>query len=111
MVVENPYSTQHYLNRYFPIKSKIIDKDRRERGDYFKKPTQYWFINCEPEDNLIFEIVNNNSINISIENMTNQKALEVFGLPDIKVARSMIHKEYANRFIREYLINEKERYI
>ena len=23
--------------------------------DYFKKPTQYWFLNCEPKNNLIFD--------------------------------------------------------
>ena len=48
IIIENPYSTNHYLVRYFPIKAKLIDMDRRDRGDYFNKPTQYWFINCEP---------------------------------------------------------------
>ena len=55
MIVENPYTQQHYLVRYFPIKAKIIDKDRTQNGDYYKKPTQYFFINCEPEMNIIFE--------------------------------------------------------
>lgn len=106
MIVENPYSVQHYLTRYFPLKSIIIDKDRRERGDYFKKPTQYWFVNCKPEDNLIFEVTNNNSINISIEKMSDQKAMGIFGIKDRKIARSMINPEYANRFIREYILKE-----
>ena len=42
MVLENPYTQQHYLVRYFPIKPKIIDKDRTKDGDYYKKPTQYF---------------------------------------------------------------------
>lgn len=37
------------------IPSKIIDKDRTLRGDYFEKPTQYWFIGCEPKYNMILE--------------------------------------------------------
>ena len=52
LIIENPYSTQHYLQRYWCLKPKVIDYDRRERGDYYEKPTQYWFVNCEPKQNL-----------------------------------------------------------
>lgn len=55
LIIENPYSTQHYLTRYWPLQPKIIDTNRRRDGDYFMKPTQYWFINCEPENNILFE--------------------------------------------------------
>jgi len=55
LVIENPYSTQHYLTRYWALEPSIIDKDRRDMGDAFEKPTQYWFINCEPKNNFIFE--------------------------------------------------------
>lgn len=55
LIIENPYSSQHYLNKYWCFQPKIIDKDRSYNGDYFKKPTQYWFIGCEPKDNFIFE--------------------------------------------------------
>lgn len=48
LIVENPYATHHYLHANFPYKPKLIDYDRRLRGDYFKKPTQYFFHNCEP---------------------------------------------------------------
>ena len=44
LIIENPYSTTHYLVKYWAIPSKVIDKDRTLRGDYFEKPTQYWFI-------------------------------------------------------------------
>ena len=30
------------------MKPSVIDKDRTKRGDYFKKPTAYWFTGCEP---------------------------------------------------------------
>lgn len=55
LIIENPYSTTHYLVKYWPIQSSVIDKNRTKRGDYFKKPTQYWFINCKPKQNAITE--------------------------------------------------------
>lgn len=48
MVVENPYSTLHYLHNNFLKEPTLIDHNRQERGDYFVKPTGYWFFNCEP---------------------------------------------------------------
>lgn len=91
LIIENPYSSTHYLVKYWAIPSKVIDKDRRTRGDYFQKPTQYWFINCKPKYNMILEpqIWNKSK---TIENISN------------KTERSLISKEYANRFIREFII-------
>lgn len=37
LIIENPYSTTHYLTKYWAIPSKIIDKDRRTRGGLFSK--------------------------------------------------------------------------
>lgn len=91
LIIENPYSTTHYLTKYWAIPSKIIDKDRRIRGDYFQKPTQYWFINCEPKYNMILEPQIWNKTK-TIENTSN------------KTERSLISKDYANRFIREFII-------
>lgn len=99
LIIENPYTEQHYLTRY-------IDKDRRQRGDYYKKPTQFFFINCEPEHNFIMEpMVYHDGWspiafahkNTSIANANRQ------------VARSMISKDYANRFIREFVIDGDEK--
>ena len=94
LIIENPYSTTHYLVKYWAIRAKIIDIDRTERGDYYKKPTQYWFINCEPKYNMILEPQAMNETK-TIENVHN------------KTERSIIAKEYANRFIREFILEEK----
>ena len=32
LIIENPYSTQHYLTRYWALEPSIIDKDRRRGG-------------------------------------------------------------------------------
>ena len=107
LIVENPYSEEHYLRRYWCKPPSIIDKDRRERGDYYKKPTQYWFLNIEPKYNFIFEFVEDNSINEkdAIRRMTKGMFEKHTGIKvDKTVAKSMIHPDYANRFIREYVL-------
>ena len=97
MIIENPYSTQHYLTNFWPLKPALIDKNRREMGDYYTKPTQYWFINCRPSYNFIFE-----------PQVINEKKLITGWIEDgrtnNKAERSMISKDYANRFIREYVL-------
>lgn len=90
LIIENPYSTQHYLYRYWCLKPAVIDFNRRDRGDAFEKPTQYWFINCEPSNNFIFEPVAYHPTKKNVECNT--------------VERSMITKDYANRFIREFIL-------
>ncbi len=55
LIVENPYSTTHYLTQYWAIPYTLLDEDRTLNGDYYEKPTQYWFINCKPKNNIVFE--------------------------------------------------------
>ena len=100
LVIENPKSIPHHLTDYWPLKPSIIDKDRRKNGDYYKKPTQYWFINCEPKNNLVFE-----ALDYVPQIKSEHVVKDDFGL-DRTTARSMIHPQYANRFIRQYLIDE-----
>lgn len=101
MIFENPYSEQHYLTRYWCLKPKVIDKDRSANGDYFRKPTQYYFINCEPAYNLIFEP-------LEFVKTTTVDQPKIDGVDNKTVARSMIHPQYANRFIREYILTKEE---
>lgn len=92
LIIENPHSSQHYLVKYWSLPSTFVDNDRTLRGDKFKKPTQYWFINCKPSYNVIFEPQIIHKEYKTIEYCSN------------KVERSMITPEYANRFIREFLL-------
>ena len=95
MIVENPYTQPHYLTMYFPVKPKIIDGDRSKNGDHYKKPTQYWFVNCEPEQNVVFEPIEETQI------MT----IEGRGGKTRRVERSLIHPQYARRFIKSYVLD------
>lgn len=107
LIMENPFSEEHYLRRYWCLEPQLIDRDRRTRGDYFKKPTQYWFINCNPTYRPLFEMVNDNfvdekdAIRLGMKNVKEKLGLE--HLSTTKV-RSMIHPDYANRFIREFIL-------
>lgn len=48
LIIENPYGKVNFLKQFFPIKPALIIKNRMLWGDYFKKPTQFFFINCIP---------------------------------------------------------------
>ena len=99
MVIENPYTQPHYLTTYWCLKPSLIDKDRTMNGDYYKKPTQFWFINCNPKNNLVFEPIDY----VEQKIIATVKATENTSR---KTERSMIHPQYANRFIRQYLIEQ-----
>lgn len=91
LIIENPWSERHYLRQFWALKPKIIDKNRRLKGDYYTKPTQYWFIGCEPKDNFVLD---------PIEIVPYKKIAHVGNT----VERSMITKNYAKRFIKEFIV-------
>jgi len=95
LVIENPYSTTHYLVKYWPIPYTILDSDRRQNGDYFTKPTQFWFINCEPKGNIFFEPIE------QVEYRT-VNGYNVNGVERTR-KRSEMHPQYARRFIMSYI--------
>lgn len=91
LVIENPATAPHYLTRYWCLEPTFVDLDRSETGDKMKKPTQYWFINCEPKYNFIFEPqIINKTVNLELPRGN---------------LRSEIAPEYANRFIREFILD------
>ena len=94
LVVENPATEPHYLARYFPVKPKLIDNDRRKNGDRQKKPTQYWFVNIEPQQNFCM---------IPLEAVEERRHVDIGG-KDKQRTRSMIHPQYARRFIAQYIL-------
>lgn len=101
MIVENPYSTIHYLYNNFPYKPALIDKNRRLRGDYFSKPTQYWFINCEPTSGRTYQKPKEKRNVYSLSGHTGNLCDE---------DRSMIAPEYAHNFICDFILGKKTEY-
>ena len=100
LVVENPYSTVHFLHNNFPYKPAVIDKNRRKRGDYFAKPTQYWFVNCKPTEGQSYQ--------------TPKMIRTVNGLSGHDGSlcdedRSLISPDYARNFICDFIIGKAQK--
>ena len=85
---------------YFPIEPKIIDIDRTKNGDYYKKPTQYWFVNCEPEQNIVMRALDY----VKTGKITKHCKIDC-EYKNTTVRRSMIHPQYAERFIEQYILD------
>ena len=98
LMIENPYTVQHYLTRYWSLKPRIIDKDRTQNGDHFKKPTQYFFIGFLPKNNLVFECMDYYETRIVADIRKTEEKTRA-------AQRSEIAPQYASRFIRQYLID------
>lgn len=96
LIMENPWSGEHYLKNNFLKRPDIIDTDRTKRGDHFKKPTAYWFFGCEPTHAQTAEQQRD------IRRVYDTKAQEREGLCSME--RSMITPEYARNFIADFIL-------
>ena len=96
LIIENPFSVNHYLYNNFPYKPAIVDFDRTQHGDYFTKPTQYFFINCEPTH---FKTVDKRHDAIRIEHLSGNRGGGI-----CNAERSLISPEYAENFINDYIL-------
>ena len=92
LIIENPYGKVNFLKHFFPLKPGIIIKDRIKYGDFYKKPTQFFFINCEPN----FKLLNEYDYKI-IKNKIIEK--------ENGFARSIISKKFAKNFIENFVID------
>lgn len=100
LILENPYSLQTFLKSGFVQPPSIIDTDRTRRGDYFVKPTAYWFINCEPTHGFTpTEPKFKKSV------MLAKKGKEA-GI--CSEERSMISPDYARNFICDFIIGKEQ---
>lgn len=100
IILENPYSTSHFLHDNFYKQPDIIDKNRMLRGDFFVKPTGYWFFNCEP--------TNGNSLQKDKEQRTilSSRSASQAGL--CSEDRSMISPDYTRNFICDFILGKKQ---
>ena len=96
MIVENPYSRPNFLRDYFPIKPAVIIENRAEFGDLYRKPTQFWFVNFKPKNELVLKSEAKPTLSIN--------KVKKDGEISRKVRRSLISPEFAKRFIKEFVI-------
>ena len=103
LIIENPATVPNYLmsGQNFP-QPTIIDKNRMTRGDYFKKPTAYWFVNCSP------------TYGHSYQNDKKQKIImQCKGGKQAGICseeRSMISPDYARNFICDFILGKEQKH-
>lgn len=100
IIIENPYSPLHYLCNNFFKAPDVFDRNRQHRGDYFKKPTGYWYFNCVPthgssyqepkEKKTIYCCRGSNEAGICSEEM------------------SLISPDYARNFICDFILGKPQ---
>lgn len=105
LVIENPWNTSRetYLQCNF-IPPTIIDTNRSLRGDYFVKPTAYWFINLEHTNGQ--SIQRDKEIKIVYKQRDKK---QVTGL--CSEERSLISPDYARNFICDFILGKQQKCI
>ena len=101
LVMENPWSEQTFLKANFVVAPTMVDMDRTRRGDFFVKPTAYWFINCEPTNGY------SRQKKEPIGRIGDPKG-EVVGGGICSEYRSMISPDYARNFICDFIIGKRQ---
>lgn len=100
LIMENPWSEQTFLKANFVMTPTLVDMDRTKRGDFFKKPTAYFFINCEPLDG---ETRQQSKV---VKNILSSKSSGQAGL--CSEDRSMISHDYARNWICDFILGIKQ---
>ena len=101
LVIENPATMPSYLigTQNFPNPT-FIDKNRMERGDWFVKPTAYWFFNCEPTHGFTYQ-------NDKKQKIIN-KCKQGIKAGICSEERSLISPDYARNFICDFILGKKQ---
>ena len=100
LVIENPWSGIGFLKNNFLKDPDVIDIDRTRRGDYFKKPTAFWFWNCKPTFGCSFQKPE------KILTIRKTKGALKAGL--CSEDRSMISSDYARNFICDFILGKEQ---
>lgn len=86
LIIENPKSK--FLQNTLPIKPTIIEEDRRTRGDWYQKPTFYYFINFKPKNNYTYDY------SFMTKKVVNESGID----------RSLMSPQYAENFIKDHIL-------
>ena len=116
MIMENPWNEINYTNYFWFAKPSIIDKDRTRRGDYFVKPTAYWFTGCTPthgetiqptpKEKRMVTAVGNWSKKPANNKFKKAKGSTQRGL--CSEERSLISPDYARNFICDFILGKQQ---
>lgn len=118
MIMENPWHETNYTNFFWFSRPSIIDKDRTLRGDYFIKPTAYWFTGCiptqgqtltkRPESEIMRTGIRTGKDRPVNKHYKIAKGSSTTGL--CSEERSMIHPDYARNFICDFILGKTQKH-
>lgn len=91
-VIENPYTRNYLLYQKEMKQPDLIIKNRRVLGDYYIKPTMFYFYNFEPTFFTNYIRVNNEGL----KKVSDERGIN----------RSLMHGDFANNFIRKYILGK-----
>ena len=100
LIMENPWAEQTYLKANFVMAPTLVDNNRMLRGDYYVKPTAYWFINCEPTHG------SSEQMDKKKKTILSSRGAQKAGL--CSEERSMISPDYARNFICDFIIGKEQ---
>lgn len=100
LIIENPWSGVGYLRNNFLKQPDVVDIDRTRRGDFFKKPTAFWYWNCNPTYGESFQKAQK-KLNIRTSKSSGKAGL-------CSEDRSMISKDYARNFIFDFILGKTQ---
>lgn len=92
IIIENPYTNNYLLtiNRF--SKPKIIIQNRRVYGDYYVKPTMFYYFGLEPTY-------------ITSKAQVLKKGQKKMKVKDeVGITRSLMSKEFVENFIEKYIL-------
>lgn len=102
LIMENPWSEQTFLKTNFISAPSVIDNNRLLRGDYYIKPTAYWFVNCDPTIGESFQPRQKG------KNICQIEPNRMHGICNEE--RSMISPDYARNFICDFILGKKQQH-
>ena len=100
MIMENSWSENHFLKFGYLKPPTIVDNNRLLRGDCYKKPTAYWFWNCENTYGESYQQPK------KVKRIVEGKKHPIAGM--CSEERSMISPDYARNFICDFILGKKQ---
>lgn len=90
-IIENPYTSNYLLYQKEMKQPDLVIQDRTLYGDYYKKPTMFYYFNFEPSFMSEYTLVTKNKEKKQINFQSG-------------INRSLIHPDFAFNFIQKYIL-------
>lgn len=108
LIFENPYNGETYLKQILR-RPDVLDINRMLRGDYMKKPTGYWFVNCTPTHGVTYQYDKQQK---KVWDKKHAKGKDFVAewnkRGTCNTERSMISPDYARNFICDFVLGREQ---